>query len=64
MEVLYRKATIKDAYAIEYVAAHSWKETYTGFMPDDYLNNRIANIENKLETKFNEKTKNFRKNIL
>ncbi len=49
MEVLYRKATIKDAYSIEYVAAHSWKETYTGYMPDDYLENRIQTIEQKIE---------------
>ena len=50
MNINYRKTTIDDAYGVAYVSAHSWKETYTGFMPDDYLNNRIANIENKLET--------------
>lgn len=47
--VTYRKATIKDAYGIEYVAAHSWQETYTGYMPDEYLENRILTIENKIE---------------
>ena len=49
MEVLYRKATIKDAYAIEYVAAHSWKETYWDYMPHDYLENRVQTIEQKVE---------------
>ena len=49
MEVLYRKATLKDAYAIEYVAAHSWKETYWDYMPHDYLENRVQTIEQKVE---------------
>lgn len=49
MEVLYRKATIKDAYGIEYVAAHSWKETYWDYMPHDYLENRVQTIEQKIE---------------
>ena len=48
-EIIYRKAKEEDAYQIEYVAAHSWKETYSGFMPDEYLNNRILNINNKIE---------------
>ena len=43
-----RKAEIKDAYAVEYVAAHSWKETYTGLMPDDYLDERIRTIKDKV----------------
>lgn len=47
--IIYRKATIEDAYGIEYVAAHSWKETYSGYMPDEYLDNRILTIENKIE---------------
>lgn len=47
--IIYRKATIEDAYQIEYVAAHSWKETYTGYMPDEYLEERILTIENKVE---------------
>lgn len=47
--ITYRKATISDAYGIEYVAAHSWKETYKGYMPDEYLENRIHTIEQKIE---------------
>lgn len=55
--VCYRKATIDDAYGIEYVASHSWKETYYDFMPKSYLDNRIANIENRTE-----RTREFLKN--
>lgn len=47
--VTYRKATIDDAYGIEYVAAHSWKETYYDYMPHDYLDNRVANISNNID---------------
>lgn len=50
MNIIYEYATENDAYGINYVAAHSWKETYTGLLPDDYLNNRITNIPNKTET--------------
>lgn len=49
MEITYRYATTDDAYGIQYVAAHSWKETYTGLLPDEYLDNRIKNIPNKVE---------------
>ena len=49
MEITYSNATLDDAYGICYVSAHSWKETYTGLLPDDYLNNRINNISNKVE---------------
>lgn len=47
--VTYRKATKDDAYGIEYVAAHSWKESYWDYMPHDYLENRVLTIENKIE---------------
>lgn len=57
MKIEYRFANEDDAYGIEFVAAHSWKSTYTGFMPEEYLDNRIKNIDaNK------EKTKEFLKN--
>ena len=49
MNIKYSCLTEEDAYGIEYVAAHSWKETYTGLLPDEYLNNRIINIINKVE---------------
>ena len=49
MNITYSLATKEDAYGITYVSAHSWKETYTGLLPDDYLNNRIKNIENKVK---------------
>ena len=49
MKVIYRNATLDDAYGIEYVSAHSWKETYSEFMPQEYLNNRILNINNKID---------------
>lgn len=43
--ITYEKATLDDAYGIEYVAAHSWKETYSYAVPQEYLDKRIANIE-------------------
>ena len=57
MEVKYRFATLDDAYGIAYVAAHSWKETYSGFMPDEYLDYRINNVNQSVE-----KTKKFLEN--
>ena len=48
-KVIYRKATIEDAYQIEYVGAHSWNESYQNFMPKDYLKNRINTLANKVE---------------
>lgn len=49
MNIKYSYLTEEDAYGIEYVAAHSWKETYMGLLPDEYLDNRIININNKVE---------------
>lgn len=40
-EIIIRRATQDDAYGIEYVSAHSWKETYTGFLSSEYLDNRV-----------------------
>lgn len=54
MNIVYRKATVGDAYGIAYVSAYSWKETYTGLLPEDYLEYRINNINNKVDD-----TKNF-----
>ena len=57
MNITYQEATEEDAYGINYVIAHSWKETYTGLLPDEYLNKRIENIPNKTE-----QTKEFIRN--
>lgn len=54
MNILYRKATVDDAYGIAYVSAYSWKETYKGLLPEEYLEYRINNINNKVDD-----TKNF-----
>ena len=48
MNVTIRKATPEDAYGINYVSAHSWKETYTGLIDDNYLNEKINNIETNI----------------
>ena len=57
MDIIYKKADENDAYGIEYVSAYSWKETYSGLLPDNYLDDRIKNIPNKVE-----KMKQFLKN--
>lgn len=44
---IIRRANIDDAYGVEYVASYSWLETYKGFMPDDYLINRVNNIDTR-----------------
>lgn len=46
-EFIIRKASEHDAYGVEYVASYSWLETYKGFMPDDYLLNRVNNIDTR-----------------
>lgn len=60
-DIVYRKATKEDAYGIEFVGAHSWKETYYDFMPKEYLDNRILNIESKIDRarKFLESTDSY-----
>lgn len=49
MNIKYSYATLDDAYGIEYVASYSWKEIYSVQLPDEYLDNRIKNIPNKIE---------------
>lgn len=49
MNIEYRKATIDDAYGVAYVSAHSWRETYSELVPEEYLNNKINNINNSVK---------------
>ena len=49
MNIEYKKATIEDAYAIRYIGAYSWKETYTGLVSDEYLNYKVEHIEDGVE---------------
>ncbi|MBE6161350.1 MAG: GNAT family N-acetyltransferase [Firmicutes bacterium] len=49
MEIKYEKATEKDAYAIRYIGAHSWKETYKGLVSDEYLNYKVEHFEDGIE---------------
>ena len=49
MNIIYEKATEEDAKAIRYSGAYSWKETYTGLVPDDYLDYRTAHYEDKVD---------------
>ena len=52
MNIIYRSASIDDYEGIYYVSAYSWDETYRGYMPDDYLDDRINNFyERSLKTK-------------
>ena len=52
MNIVYRKARVEDYEGIYYVSCYSWDETYRGFMPDEYLDDRIENFElRKLKTK-------------
>ena len=50
MDIIYDYATEDDGYGISYVSAHSWKETYKGLLPEEYLDDRISNINNKIES--------------
>lgn len=56
--VIIRKVNPNDAYGVEYVSAHSWKETYSGLISDEYLDNRVKKIDNKDEERIN-KTRTF-----
>ena len=49
MNIVYEKATLDDAYSIRYIGAYSWRETYTGLVPDDYLEYKIDHFEDKVE---------------
>lgn len=52
MNIIYRSAKIDDYEGIYYVSCYSWEETYRGFMPDEYLDERINNFEARsLKTK-------------
>lgn len=52
MNIVYRKAKVEDYEGIYYVSCYSWDETYRGFMPDEYLDDRINNFEMRsLKTK-------------
>lgn len=46
--IIIRKATIEDAYGIEYVGAQSWYETHQGLMPQEYLKERINTVKEKI----------------
>ena len=54
MNIIYKKASIEDAHDVAYIAAYSWKETYEGLLPSDYLEERVNTIEERLDN-----TKNF-----
>ena len=43
-----RRANKEDAYGVEYVAAHTWYDTYQPFMPLDYLTYRVEHIEERV----------------
>ena len=47
-DIKLRKATKEDAYGVEYVAAHTWRDTYAPFMPIEYLNYRVEHIEERV----------------
>jgi ribosomal protein S18 acetylase RimI-like enzyme len=47
-DIVIRKATIEDAYGIEFVGANSWYETHTDLMPKSYLEERIKTVEEKI----------------
>lgn len=52
MVIKYRKARVEDYEGIYYVSCYSWDETYRGYMPDQYLDDRINNFEMRsLKTK-------------
>ena len=52
MDFIYRSAKVSDYKGIYYVSCYSWDETYRGYMPDEYLDDRINNFdERSLRTK-------------
>ena len=44
-----RKANVDDAYGITYVNVYTWKTTYKWLMPDFLIENRIKNIDTRVE---------------
>lgn len=56
-----RKAVPDDALGIAIVSVYTWKTTYTGLMPDDMMDSKIAELRERAE-KFRtdiEKNENF-----
>lgn len=52
MDFIYRNARVSDYEGIYYVSCYSWDETYRGYMPDEYLDDRINNFDERaLRTK-------------
>lgn len=52
MDIIYRCANVNDYEGIYHVSCYSWEETYRGYMPDSYLDDRINNYEKRcLKTK-------------
>ena len=49
MDITYEKSKEEDAYAISYIGAYSWKETYTGLVPNDYLEYKKEHFEDRIE---------------
>lgn len=49
MNISYRFANENDAYGIAYVSAYSWMETYNKLLPKKYLEDRINNIDSRVE---------------
>ena len=48
MNIIYEKATVEDAEVIRFIGAYSWKETYTGLVPEDYLDYKTAHYRDKV----------------
>ncbi|MBO5477407.1 MAG: GNAT family N-acetyltransferase [Clostridia bacterium] len=40
-----RKARVEDALQIAIVNVYTWKTQYSGLMPEDVIDNRVANVE-------------------
>ena len=49
MNVIYKKASVDDAYDIRYISAHSWKETYSNLVPSYFLDYKLEHIEDKVD---------------
>ncbi|MBQ8599137.1 MAG: GNAT family N-acetyltransferase, partial [Oscillospiraceae bacterium] len=49
MEFTIRKAVPADALAISIVSAYTWKTAYSGLLPDEMLDSRIAKLPQSAE---------------
>ena len=47
MDYIIRKCELKDILGLTQVVTTSWKETYRGLVPDDYLDNLDSTIEER-----------------